>query len=79
MGILKFFAILFLIFILLGVLIRFLFAYLLRRLGRRFEQQQKGYGKPKSEGEITVEGQADNSKKVSKDLGEYVDYEEVDQ
>ncbi|MBN1989614.1 MAG: hypothetical protein JW783_09485 [Bacteroidales bacterium] len=78
MAILKFLAILFIIFALLGIFSRFLLAYLLKRLGRRFEQQQKGYGKPKNEGEITVEGQPDNSKMVSKDLGEYVDYEEVD-
>ncbi|MFO8020998.1 MAG: DUF4834 family protein [Perlabentimonas sp.] len=79
LGIFRFLAIFFLIIVLLGYIFRFLLRFFVRRMQKRYEkgQQQQGRYKRK-EGEVHVTKTPPTEKIVDKDVGEYVDYEEVD-
>ncbi|MFP4557318.1 MAG: DUF4834 family protein [Bacteroidales bacterium] len=79
LGIFRFFAIFFLIIVLLGYLSRFLLRIFVRRMQKRYnneQQQQQKYRR--KEGDVHVTKTPPKEKIVDKDVGEYVDYEEVD-
>ena len=65
----------------LRVLLIFVLLYLsVRLLGRLlFPPRQSGYGpeEGKPEGDVTVENKGPQGKKINKDEGDYVDYEEI--
>lgn len=67
----------------LSYIFRLLFPWMLRRLARRV-QSQYGYTNPsqehRKEGNVKVDGSTkhpNSKKKVSKNVGDYVDFEEV--
>lgn len=47
------------------------------RFGQQYSQQQK-QEQPKKEGEISIDKMPPKTKSSNKDVGEYVDYEEID-
>ena len=58
-----------------------LLKYILRRVGKKFEQQFKGFdpsAAKKEEGEVSIDKKPKNTRKSKKDVGEYIDYEEID-
>ena len=65
----------------------FLLKYVAKKAGQRFgdqfggfdsyRNQQKQDSKPKKEGEVTID-KMPNTKSSNKDVGDYVDYEEID-
>lgn len=60
----------------------FLFRYVSKKTGQRFEKQFGQYKRPNEttnkEGDITVDKVPPKTKSTNKDVGEYVDYEEID-
>jgi len=60
----------------------FLMRYVAKKAEQRFGQQFGKYQSPKEtrreEGEISIDKMPDSGKKPNKDVGEYVDYEEID-
>ncbi len=84
MGLIKLALFLLLIYLLVKLFTRYLLPYLLKRFIRkteeRYKQQRKTYeDENKREGDISIEYQnkKEHSKKTDH-LGEYVDYEEID-
>jgi flagellar biosynthesis/type III secretory pathway M-ring protein FliF/YscJ len=75
MGVIKFFLILFLIFILLGYIARFILRLFFKRLEKKFNNQATEQQRP--EGEVYVDKGRPKDKMVDKNIGDYVDYEEV--
>jgi hypothetical protein len=62
----------------------FLLKYVAKKAGQRFgdqfggfQQNQNPNPKPKKEGEVTID-KMPNTKSSNKDVGDYVDYEEID-
>lgn len=72
---LRFFAIVFLVLFLIGIVARLLFRQAFKRMSQKYGQH--GSKPPRPEGEVSVKQTSAKSKKVSKDVGEYVEYEEV--
>lgn len=58
-----------------------LLKYFLRKMGKRFEQQFKKQQRPSSreeEGKVSIDKKPKNRRTSNKDVGEYIDYEEID-
>lgn len=63
-----------------------LLKYILRKVGKKFEEKFNQFdtsGRPpgkkeKKEGKVTIEKKPKNRRKSNKDVGEYIDYEEID-
>ncbi|WBL24387.1 DUF4834 family protein [Zunongwangia sp. HGR-M22] len=65
-----------------------LLKYAMRKMGRKFEQQfsqQFGGGpqrtqqqKSAKEGKVSIDKEPKNRRKSNKEVGEYIDYEEID-
>lgn len=58
-----------------------LLKYILRRVGKKFGQQFQGFdpsAEKKKEGEVSIDKKPKNTRKSKKDVGEYIDYEEID-
>ncbi|NOY48262.1 MAG: DUF4834 family protein [Chlorobi bacterium] len=59
-----------------------LMRYVAKKAQQKFGQQFKQYQKPppttKNEGEISIDKMPNKNKTSNKDVGEYVDYEEID-
>ena len=64
--------------VLAPVLMRFVAKKAEKRFGQQFNQHQKPQQPPQKEGEITVDKAPKQNKTSYKDVGEYVDYEEID-
>ena len=60
------------------VLMRFVARKAEQRFGQQFNQQQKQQKPSEKEGEISIDKTPQQSKSSNKDVGEYVDYEEID-
>lgn len=85
-----FWSILFLVLLglyLFGLTVKVLFRMWIVRTARRFQQRQAGgafrtsgraSARQKPEGDVTVQRTAPPQKRVSKSVGDYVDFEEVD-
>jgi hypothetical protein len=59
-----------------------LLRYILRKVGKKFEQKFGQFGAPgeqtRQEGDVSIEKKPKNPRKTKKDVGEYIDYEEID-
>lgn len=58
-----------------------LLKYFLRKMGKRFEQQFKKQQRSSSreeEGKVSIDKKPKNRRTSNKDVGEYIDYEEID-
>lgn len=72
----RFLLIFFIVVYALGLLFRLILRYTFHRMGKKYG----GYGESrrgKTEGEVHVSRPPEKEKIVDKDVGEYVDYEEV--
>jgi hypothetical protein len=72
---LKFFAIVFLVIFLIGMIARIVLQSFFKRMGKRYGFSQQDKSRP--EGEVTVNQTRHTNKIVDKDVGDYVDYEDV--
>lgn len=54
--------------------------YFLKKIGKKFSQQfdPQAKTKTKKEGEVVIEKKPKTGRKSDKNLGEYIDYEEID-
>ena len=87
-GVLKVLLIVLLIYFGLKLIIRWfgpiLLRYILKKVGKKFGQDFSQFGQQnkrsgrKREGEVTIEKKPKNSRRSKKDVGEYIDYEEID-
>jgi hypothetical protein len=54
----------------------------LKKIGKKFEQRFNQYDPTRSqkrtEGEVTIDKKPNNNRKSKNDVGEYIDYEEID-
>jgi len=73
MALVRFLLIIFIIFFLVRVIVRFIFRSYVKNMQQNFENQQKN----KKEGEVTINTKPKTGKKIDKDEGDYVDYEEI--
>ncbi|MCK5400998.1 MAG: DUF4834 family protein [Flavobacteriaceae bacterium] len=60
------------------VLMRFVAKKAEQRFGQQFNQQQKQQQSAQKEGEISIDKTPKQNKTSNKNVGEYVDYEEID-
>jgi Domain of unknown function (DUF4834) len=60
------------------VLMRYVAKKAQQKFGQQFNQHQKPAPKPKKDGEISIDKMPNKDKTSNKDVGEYVDYEEID-
>jgi len=85
-GVIRTFLIILLIYfgfkIIARLLAPFLMRYVSKKAGQKFEQQFGKYQRPpeptRKEGEVTIDKAPGQNKSSNKDVGEYVDYEEID-
>jgi len=56
---------------------RFLFPFLFKQVQQNINQQSKNQFSKKREGEVTVEFKGTGKKTYDKNIGEYIDYEEI--
>ncbi len=77
MPLVKFVLVLLVIYFVIRVFTRFLFRSFANRMRNNFENQQQSYNQ-KKEGDVTINNKHQNSKKIDKDEGDYVDFEEVE-
>ncbi len=62
----------------------FILKYFMKKAGKRFEQQfQQSQGfntqqSKKKEGDVSIDKKPENQRKSNKNVGEYIDYEEID-
>jgi uncharacterized protein YpmB len=75
--ILRFIAIFFLVIFLLSLVSRLVIRYFFKRMGSQFESNN-GQTQQRPEGEVYVKKTPKKDKIVDKNVGDYVDYEEVD-
>lgn len=55
--------------------------YFLRKIGKKFGAQFQNFDRAKEnrrEGEVTIDKKPSRTRKSKKDVGEYIDYEEID-
>ncbi|WP_286761629.1 DUF4834 domain-containing protein [Salegentibacter sp. UBA1130] len=55
--------------------------YFLRKMGKRFEEQfrqQQGPTSQKKEGKVSIDKKPKGKRNSNKNVGEYIDYEEID-
>jgi len=78
MAFLRFILIFFLVLYILQIVTRFIFRRYIKKIQKQFDQQQEFYKHQNSkEGDVIIEKTEQSTKKVSKNDGEYVDYEEI--
>ncbi|MCG8410395.1 MAG: hypothetical protein MI739_03820 [Bacteroidales bacterium] len=74
----RFILILLFIFILLRFFAKYFLRSFMRNVQQNYNNQQSGYSQQKKEGDITIKSKSANkSKKIKKDEGDYVDFEEM--
>ena len=79
MGFLKFIAIFFLVLFLLAQVSKLLLRYYLKKMQKRYKDQHNQYQRESTrEGDVHMSHSPNKDKIVDKDVGDYVDYEEVD-
>ena len=54
--------------------------YFLKKIGKKFGQSFGSFdsGRKRPEGEVTIEKKPQSQRKSGKEVGEYIDYEEID-
>ena len=75
LGFLKFILITFLVLTVLGYIFRFLLKIYLKRLARKMSNYQEYQGE--KVGDAFIKNTTSKEKVVNKDVGDYVDYEEI--
>ena len=61
-----------------------LLKYFLKKIGKHVEKKFRGFDtsrdqqKKRKEGDVTIEKKPKNKRKSNKDVGDYIDYEEID-
>ena len=76
MALVRFLLILFLIYFIVRIFTRYVFRSYFKKMQRNFENQQNQHNN-KKEGDVTINTKPDKGKKIDKDEGDYIDYEEI--
>ncbi len=82
MTLLKIILVLILAYYLFKLFLRYVFPFLVKRYVNRAQQQfykQQAGNTRKKSGEVNIDFTPENSNKKKNDLGEYVDFEEIDE
>ena len=74
----RFLLILFLIFFIVRIITRYALKNYFTKMQNNFESQQNEYNQ-KKEGDVTINTRPKSGKKIDKDEGDYVDFEEVEE
>jgi len=77
MALARFILILLLIFFVIRLVTRFILKKYIKNMQNRYEDKKQQYYQ-KKEGDVTIKSSSKGDKKIDEDLGDYVDYEEVD-
>jgi hypothetical protein len=77
MVVLRFLLIFFLVIFVISYILRILVRVFFKRMESNFSQQQGR--NPRPEGDVSVSKPPKHDKLVDKDVGDYIDYEEVDE
>ncbi len=78
MALVRFLLILFLIYFIVRIFTRYILRSYFKNAQRNFENQQNKYNQ-KKEGDVTINTKPSKGKKIDKDEGDYVDFEELDE
>jgi hypothetical protein len=86
MGLIRFVIVFFLAYFLISLFSRYVLPFVLRfffrrmsdRVRREFENKMREKNKKEREGEVTIRYRPGDNKIITKDDGEYVDFEELD-
>ncbi|TVR71977.1 MAG: DUF4834 family protein [Marinilabiliales bacterium] len=86
MGLIRFVIIFFLVWFISSLLSRYVFPWIVRffatrmsnRIRRDYEKQMREKRRKEREGEVTIRYRPGKDKIITRDDGEYVDYEELD-
>lgn len=76
MALIRFLLILFIIFFVIRIFSRFVLRRYVKNMRNQYENQQNQYNK-KHEGDVTINTKPEMDKKIDKDEGDYIDYEEI--
>ena len=76
-GIARFLLILFIIFFVIRIFTRYVFRSYAKNMQQNFENQ-KNKNNHRKEGDVTINTKPNAGKKIDKDEGDYVDFEELD-
>lgn len=74
MALARFILILLIIFFIIRLITRFVLKKYIKNMQKRYEDHQNN----KDEGDVTIKSSSGSDKKIDNDVGDYVDYEEVD-
>lgn len=83
-GIIRTILIILLIYFGLKIIFRFLgpliLRYFMKKMGKKFQDQFNQYKQPtkEKEGKVSIDKNPGKGRKSNKDVGEYIDYEEID-
>jgi archaellum component FlaG (FlaF/FlaG flagellin family) len=77
MALIKFVLILFVIFFLIRVFARYVLRSYVKNMQRNFNDRQNQQSQ-KKEGDVTINTKPQKEKKIDRDEGDYVDYEEIE-
>lgn len=78
MALVRFLFILLIIYFIIRIFTRYVLRFYLNNMQRKYENQQNQYNK-KREGDVTINTKPNKTKKIDKDEGDYVDFEEIDE
>ena len=76
MALVRFLLILFLIYFIIRIFTRYIFRSYFKKMQRNFEGQRNQYNN-KKEGDVTINTKSCKGKKIDKNDGDYIDYEEI--
>ncbi|MFC2152578.1 hypothetical protein ACFLSE_08630 [Bacteroidota bacterium] len=76
MALVRFLLILFLIYFIVRIFTRYVLRSYFKKMQRNFENQQNSYSN-KKEGDVTINTDPNKGKKIEKEEGDYIDYEEI--
>ena len=78
MALVRFLLIILIIYFVIRIFTRYIFRSWLKNVQSNFENQ-KPQDSQKKEGDVTINTKPDKSKKIDKDDGDYVDFEEINE
>lgn len=76
MALARFILIMLIIFFIIRLITRFVLKKYIKNMQKRYENQH--HQNNKDEGDVTIKSSSGSDKKIDHDVGDYVDYEEVD-
>ena len=76
MALIRFLLILFIIYFVIRIFSRYVLPTYVKNMRNQYENQQNKYSR-NNEGDVTINTKPTKEKKISKDEGDYVDYEEI--